>query len=173
MQLDKEEVHLKAGDVVIQRGTVHNWVNRGEIPCLMLYVLVATGTLQWRRLSADQGLRRRRGAVTAARQRLHKSSAQFANGQSKDGVDLIQNAFVHLIADVVDLPEAGLTPKDIRSQMAKLEIEEGLVDRVDNVLHCCDASRYGTSTQDQGLIEEAEQTLDALVQTLKAKKRFR
>ena len=42
MQLDKEEVHLKAGDVVIQRGTVHNWVNRGEKPCLMLYVLVAT-----------------------------------------------------------------------------------------------------------------------------------
>ena len=42
MQLDKEEVHLKAGDVVIQRGTIHNWVNRGEKPCLMLYVLIAT-----------------------------------------------------------------------------------------------------------------------------------
>jgi len=42
MQLDKEEVHLKTGDVVIQRGTIHNWVNRGEKPCLMLYVLIAT-----------------------------------------------------------------------------------------------------------------------------------
>ena len=42
MQLEKEEVHLKAGDVVIQRGTIHNWVNRGEKPCLMLYVLIAT-----------------------------------------------------------------------------------------------------------------------------------
>ncbi len=39
MQLDKEEVHLKAGDVVIQRGTIHNWVNRGPEPCLMLFVL--------------------------------------------------------------------------------------------------------------------------------------
>ena len=42
MQLDKEEVHLKAGDVVIQRGTIHNWVNRGPEPCVMLFVLIAT-----------------------------------------------------------------------------------------------------------------------------------
>jgi quercetin dioxygenase-like cupin family protein len=42
MQLDKEEVHLKAGDVVIQRGTIHNWANRGKEPCLMLFVLIAT-----------------------------------------------------------------------------------------------------------------------------------
>ena len=42
MQLDKEEVHLKAGDVVIQRGTIHNWVNRGKEPCVMLFVLIAT-----------------------------------------------------------------------------------------------------------------------------------
>jgi quercetin dioxygenase-like cupin family protein len=42
MQLDKEEVYLKAGDVLIQRGTMHNWVNRGQEPCVMLFVLVAT-----------------------------------------------------------------------------------------------------------------------------------
>ena len=42
MQLDKEEVHLKAGDVVIQRGTVHNWMNRGKEPCVMLFALIAT-----------------------------------------------------------------------------------------------------------------------------------
>ncbi len=42
MQLDKEEVHLKSGDVVIQRGTIHNWVNKGKVPCLMLFVLLST-----------------------------------------------------------------------------------------------------------------------------------
>jgi quercetin dioxygenase-like cupin family protein len=40
MQLDEEEVHLKAGDVLIQRGTVHNWVNRGTIPCVIAFVLI-------------------------------------------------------------------------------------------------------------------------------------
>ncbi len=42
MQLDEGEVHLKAGDVVIQRGTIHNWVNRGPQPCVMAFVLIAT-----------------------------------------------------------------------------------------------------------------------------------
>jgi quercetin dioxygenase-like cupin family protein len=42
MQLDKEEVHLKAGDVVIQRQTVHNWENRGTAPCVMAFVLITT-----------------------------------------------------------------------------------------------------------------------------------
>jgi quercetin dioxygenase-like cupin family protein len=40
MQLDGTEVHLKAGDVVVQRGTVHNWVNRGTEPCLVAFVLI-------------------------------------------------------------------------------------------------------------------------------------
>ena len=38
--LDDEEVHLKAGDVVIQRGTNHAWSNRSNQPCRMLYVLI-------------------------------------------------------------------------------------------------------------------------------------
>jgi len=41
MELEQgSEVHLKAGDVVVQRGTVHNWINRGRAPCIMAFVLV-------------------------------------------------------------------------------------------------------------------------------------
>ena len=40
MQLDDTEVHLQAGDVLVQRGTIHNWVNRGTEPCVMGFVLV-------------------------------------------------------------------------------------------------------------------------------------
>jgi len=42
MQMEEGEVHLKPGDVVIQRGTMHNWVNRGKEPCVMAFILVAT-----------------------------------------------------------------------------------------------------------------------------------
>ena len=34
------EVHLKAGDVLVQRGTVHNWINRGKVPCVIAFSLV-------------------------------------------------------------------------------------------------------------------------------------
>ena len=40
MLLDDSEVHLKAGDVVIQRGTNHAWVNRGSEPCRIAAILV-------------------------------------------------------------------------------------------------------------------------------------
>ena len=40
MLLDDTEVHLKAGDVLVQRGTNHAWVNRGTEPCRAIFVLV-------------------------------------------------------------------------------------------------------------------------------------
>jgi len=40
MELDGSVVHLKAGDVMVQRGTIHNWVNRGTEPCVLAVVLV-------------------------------------------------------------------------------------------------------------------------------------
>ncbi len=38
--LDEEDVVLKAGDVVIQRGTSHSWANRSDKPCRILFVLI-------------------------------------------------------------------------------------------------------------------------------------
>jgi uncharacterized cupin superfamily protein len=35
--LDKEEVHLKAGDTVVQRGTNHAWSNRSGANCRMVF----------------------------------------------------------------------------------------------------------------------------------------
>jgi len=41
MELEKgNEVHLKAGDVLVQRGTVHNWINRSKVPCVIAFSLV-------------------------------------------------------------------------------------------------------------------------------------
>lgn len=42
MELDEGVVHLKAGDVLIQRGTIHNWVNRGSETCVIAFTLIAT-----------------------------------------------------------------------------------------------------------------------------------
>jgi len=38
---DGASVHLKAGDVLVQRGTIHNWVNKGKEPCVIAFVLIA------------------------------------------------------------------------------------------------------------------------------------
>lgn len=40
MEVEDSVVHLKAGDVLVQRGTIHNWVNRGTEPCVMAFILI-------------------------------------------------------------------------------------------------------------------------------------
>jgi len=40
MLLDDSEVHLEAGDVLVQRGTRHAWVNRGKGSCRVAFVLI-------------------------------------------------------------------------------------------------------------------------------------
>lgn len=37
---DGKEVHLKAGDVVVQRGNMHAWVNRTDKNCRIAFILI-------------------------------------------------------------------------------------------------------------------------------------
>jgi quercetin dioxygenase-like cupin family protein len=41
MDIDGATVHLKAGDVLVQRGTIHNWINNGKEPCMIAFSLIA------------------------------------------------------------------------------------------------------------------------------------
>lgn len=40
MLVDEDEVHLKAGDVVVQLGNNHAWANRGDAPCQVAFILI-------------------------------------------------------------------------------------------------------------------------------------
>lgn len=52
--LDETEVRLRAGDVVVQQATNHAWVNRGDQPCRIAFVLIdAQRPPQWPRKAGD------------------------------------------------------------------------------------------------------------------------
>jgi len=46
MELDGSSVHLKEGDVLVQRGTIHNWINRGSAPCVIAIILIAAKSVE-------------------------------------------------------------------------------------------------------------------------------
>ena len=48
MEMDGSTVHLKAGDVLVQRGTIHNWINRGAEPCIIAFVLIGAPPVERR-----------------------------------------------------------------------------------------------------------------------------
>ncbi len=41
MEMDGTMVQLRAGDVLVQRGTIHNWINNGTVPCVIAFVLIS------------------------------------------------------------------------------------------------------------------------------------
>jgi quercetin dioxygenase-like cupin family protein len=48
MLLDDSQVHLKAGDILVQQGTNHAWVNNGSEVCRIAFVLIdATEPAAW------------------------------------------------------------------------------------------------------------------------------
>jgi hypothetical protein len=46
MELDDTVVHLEAGDVMVQRGTIHNWINRGTQVCKLAVILIAAKSVE-------------------------------------------------------------------------------------------------------------------------------
>jgi mannose-6-phosphate isomerase-like protein (cupin superfamily) len=40
MVMDDQDVHLEAGDVLIQCGTNHAWSNRSKEPCMVAFILI-------------------------------------------------------------------------------------------------------------------------------------
>ncbi len=42
LELDDGDVHLTAGDVVVQRQTQHGWHNRSDKDCVMAFILISS-----------------------------------------------------------------------------------------------------------------------------------
>jgi quercetin dioxygenase-like cupin family protein len=40
---DGLKVTVRAGDVIVQRQTIHNWENRGAEPCRIAFILIESG----------------------------------------------------------------------------------------------------------------------------------
>jgi len=139
-----------------------------------LYAVLAVAVVRIQRLTADPAVLRRRQAAGRARRQLHDALAALGTGQTRPGADALQGALVGLVADVANLVEAGLPPKDVREQLQSLGVPDQLTDRAGRLLDACDAARYGLLAQGLGSLGcEAETVLEELLHTLKAKKRLR
>jgi quercetin dioxygenase-like cupin family protein len=46
MEIDSATVRLRQGDVLVQRGTIHNWSNPGTVPCIIAFVLIAAAPVE-------------------------------------------------------------------------------------------------------------------------------
>ncbi|MEK6243764.1 MAG: cupin domain-containing protein [Pseudomonadota bacterium] len=71
--MDQGETLLRAGDVLVQRGTNHSWSVRGNEPCLVAFTLVSAaplGKAQSRAKKATKRLPKKRKPTLATKRRL-------------------------------------------------------------------------------------------------------
>ena len=141
--------------------------------CVGAYLAVAAASVAVRRRLEDRSALRRRAAPGRARQRLRAAMAEWKAGRVREAADHIQDALAGLVADVADLHDAGLTPKDVLHHLQAWDVPEALAERVQRLLDSCDAARYGAAAASGSLGEEAPQVLEAVIEALRAQKRFR
>ncbi|MBI3271506.1 MAG: BatD family protein [Planctomycetes bacterium] len=127
-----------------------------------------------RRWAGDPALRRRRAAAGRARARLRDARARVEANALREGTQELRGALVGLVADVADVPEAGLTTRDVGARLAAWSVAEDVARRTGAFLDACDGARYGAGDAvARGLTDEAESLLDALLRTLDASGRLR
>ena len=146
----------------------------GLMGMVALYGVVATAVWGVRRRMENPALVRRRGAAAKARQRLAQAAEKLEANRLRDAADRVRAAMVGLVADVADLPEAGLTPREVERQLNALAVPEELIAQLHALWERCDAAQFGASaaTLDQ-LGQEAGDLVDALIPVLKTKPRTR
>jgi tetratricopeptide (TPR) repeat protein len=135
------------------------------------YALLAVGVSRWRRISGDAALLRRRAAAGLAKRRLRESAAEFAAGRAREGADHVQTALLGLVADMLDLPAAGLTPAEACQRLESLGVESNLLGRLRTLLETCEGVRYGASAGgSESLNRDAQEMLRILTSALKRQK---
>jgi hypothetical protein len=175
LQARREGILADITDVTMARDqSVHpeRWLI-GLAGCLGTYLLIAATTVLVRRRTQDKTALRRRAAASRARQRLREAAMQWRAQQVREAADQVQDAFAGLVADVGNLHDAGLTPKDVLGRLQTWGVADDLVGRVRHLLDACDAARYGGAAPSDGLADEAGRVLEEVIEALRRQKRLR
>ena len=126
-------------------------------------------TVSWRRhVGGDVALQRRKAAWGGARQGLRRATAVLASGGDREGADLVRAALLGLIADLLDLNAAGLTPGEACRRLESLCVDAKLVARLRTLLDACEGVRYGAGGGASAeLGKDAEELLRPLAAAIK------
>jgi hypothetical protein len=136
-----------------------------------VYLIIVLVTQKIQRRLADPVAVRRRQAAARARRRLRDAKQQGT--EDADQAMTMRKAVAGLVADVANLPEAGLTTGDMVQRLRDMGVDAELVQQLATWNDACDAARYG-ATRDavRGLANEADDLLDSLIASLKEQKQL-
>ncbi len=138
------------------------------------YGLIATGTRYWHCRNGDTSRLRRVGAAGDARGRLKNAQIKTAQGELRESVDLIQSAFLELVADTANMPQGSLTAPEAVRLLEQWNVDPVIASRVSQLLEHCESVRYGASRgAAEQLVHDADTLMETLITALRSRKKFR
>lgn len=121
-----------------------------------------------RRQRSDPRLKRRREAPVVAEAGLTAAASQLQSGDSAAGCDSIHRSIAGVTAAWADIPEGGLTARDVAAHLSQLGVDPIQARQAETLLENCDAARYGASEKDASrLLDEAQELVRQILQTLR------
>lgn len=111
------------------------------------YGLLALIVGRRRRVIDDDALVRRHAAYGVARKGLQQATAELAAGRAGEGADRVRSALLGLVADVLGLSAASLTPAEACRRLESLKVDAALVARLRGLLETCEGIRYGAGRE--------------------------
>jgi hypothetical protein len=128
----------------------------------ILYLALLMTTLRRRKLNADPGILRARGASRKARETLSVARAAAEAEQATDVYQEIARAVSGFIADRLNRPAAGMTPMDVLENLEKQDVPEDLRQWTTTLLDACEHARYGAPNDAENLVEEVRRATDLI-----------
>ena len=128
------------------------------------YVLLWAGVLVWRRVSSDPAWQRRQAARGNAESALREARSALGEGKNEDALRTLRAALTGLVADMLNLPAAGMTVHEAGAAVRDAGISEAAHHEVDRVLAALDALEYGAKSADElgSALDSAEKLLPVL-----------
>ncbi|MBI4585451.1 MAG: protein BatD [Planctomycetes bacterium] len=120
-----------------------------------VYLVLLLVTWRRRRLAADPRIRRSRGAARKAHVSLKEAEAACRQGKYLEAYQAVHQAITQLIADRLDLPAAGMTPREAMEALARKKIAAEAHGRMAALLTACDQARYGLAAQEEAAVHQA------------------
>lgn len=136
------------------------------------YLLLWSSVLVWRRISSDPAWQRRQAARGRAEQGVRQARALLTEGKNEDALRALRGALTGMVADMLNLPAAGMTVQEAAGALRSSGIDEATCLEAGRMLEILDALEYGAKSSGElnRALDAAEKLLPVLYKELSERK---
>lgn len=111
---------------------------------------------------ADMDLVKNRKANKVARKRLKLAQKLLQQGDKEKFYEEVMKAVWTYLSDKLTIPMAAINKDNISAELLNKQVEQGLIDRLKDVLHTCEFARFAPKSDQQEMGNLYEETIDII-----------